>query len=64
MAGEFDTLALRRRVEQWRAEAERVPDRHMRAFCLREVQFPIEAGRVFRGESGQRSDLMAATIPN
>jgi hypothetical protein len=30
MAGEFDTLALRRRVEEWRAEAERVPDRHMR----------------------------------
>jgi hypothetical protein len=37
MAGEFDTLALRCRVEQWRAEAERVPDRHMRAFCLREA---------------------------
>jgi hypothetical protein len=37
MAGEFDTLALRRRVEQWRAEAERVPDRHMKAFCLREA---------------------------
>jgi hypothetical protein len=37
MAGEFDTLVLRRRVEQWRAEAERVPDRHMKAFCLREA---------------------------
>jgi hypothetical protein len=37
MAGEFDTLVLRRRVEQWCAEAERVPDRHMRAFCLREA---------------------------
>jgi hypothetical protein len=38
MAGEFDTLALRRRVEQWRAEAEQVPDRHMRALCLREAR--------------------------
>ena len=37
MPSEFDTLALERRVEQWRAEAERVPDRHMRAFCLREA---------------------------
>jgi hypothetical protein len=28
------------------------------------AQFPIEVGRVFRGDVGQRSDLMAATIPN
>jgi hypothetical protein len=27
------------------------------------VQIPIEAGRVFRGEAGQHSDLKPATIP-
>ena len=27
------------------------------------LQIPIEAGRVFRGEAGHRSDLMSATIP-
>jgi len=29
-----------------------------------DLQFPIEAGRVFRRETGQRSDLKPATIPN
>lgn len=28
------------------------------------MQIPIEAGRVFRREAGQRSDLKPATIPN
>ena len=32
-----DPQTERTNVEQWRAEAERVPDRHMRAFCLREA---------------------------
>ena len=37
MAGEFDTLALRRRANEWRDEAVRVPAGPMRAFCLREA---------------------------
>jgi hypothetical protein len=37
MAGEFDTLALRRRVDEWRDEAARVPAGPMREFCLREA---------------------------
>jgi len=28
------------------------------------MQFPIEVGGVFRGDAGQRSDLMPAIIPN
>jgi len=28
------------------------------------VQIPIEAGRVFRRDAGQRSDMKPATIPN
>jgi hypothetical protein len=28
------------------------------------LRIPTEAGRVFRGEAGQRSDLKPATIPN
>ena len=28
------------------------------------LQIPIEAGRVFRREAGQRSDMKPATIPN
>jgi hypothetical protein len=31
--------------------------------CAR-VQIPIEAGRVFRRDAGQRSDMKPATIPN
>lgn len=27
------------------------------------VRIPIQAGRVFRGEAGQGSDLMSATVP-
>jgi hypothetical protein len=37
MAGEFDTLALRRRVDEWRDEAARVPAGPMREFCLSEA---------------------------
>lgn len=37
MPGEFDTLALRLRAEEWRDEAARVPAGAMRAFCLREA---------------------------
>jgi hypothetical protein len=37
MAGEFDILALRLRVDEWRDEAERVPAGPMREFCLREA---------------------------
>jgi hypothetical protein len=29
----------------------------------RELRIPIEAGRVFRREAGQRSDVNPATIP-
>jgi len=35
-----------------------------RIVCRVELRIPIEAGRVFRGEAGRRSDLKAATIPN
>jgi len=28
------------------------------------LQIPIEAGRVFRRDAGQRSDMKPATIPN
>ena len=31
--------------------------------CGYYLRIPIEAGRVFRGEAGHRSDLMSATIP-
>jgi hypothetical protein len=37
MAGEFDTLALRLRADEWRDKAARVPAGAMRAFCLREA---------------------------
>ncbi|WP_158932270.1 hypothetical protein [Acidisphaera sp. S103] len=37
MAGEFDTLTLRRRANEWRDEAVRVPAGPMRVFCLREA---------------------------
>jgi hypothetical protein len=29
-----------------------------------QLQIPIEAGRVFRRDAGQRSDMKPATIPN
>jgi hypothetical protein len=35
---EFDTLALKRRAEQWRIEAARVATDDMRAFCQREAE--------------------------
>lgn len=37
MAGEFDTLALRRRADEWCDVAARVPAGPMREFCLREA---------------------------
>jgi hypothetical protein len=33
-------------------------------FPLAPLQIPIEAGRVFRRDAGQRSDMKPATIPN
>jgi len=38
MAGEFDTLVLRVRADEWRDEAARAPAGPMRAFCLREAR--------------------------
>jgi hypothetical protein len=38
MAGEFDTLVLRVRANEWRVEAVRAPAGPMRAFCLREAR--------------------------
>lgn len=38
MAGEFDTLALRLRADEWRDEAARVAAGAMRDFCLREAR--------------------------
>lgn len=38
MVGEFDTLALRLRADEWRDEAARVAAGAMRDFCLREAR--------------------------
>jgi len=45
--------------------AERASGQREQVADLEELlQIPIEAGRVFRRDAGQRSDMKPATIPN
>ena len=47
------------------AAGERATYRFLEFFTaqIRNLRIPTEAGHSFRGEAGQRSDLMSATIP-